>query len=114
MHSRAWMLEDWIDEYERYGIIAGVSMDCKTIVNRFSYPLMCINSRSQSRQVCTFFMGVIPSETEESPTWMLQKFLSVVPVSPGIVFIDQDAALIAAVTICSSEQFSLLERVALK
>lgn len=96
MHFTAWMLEDWVCDYKRYGIIPEISINWK-IANRFSYLLMCINVRSQSGQVCTFCMEFIPTKTEDSFTWMLQNFMSVVPVSSGMAFIGQNAALIAAV-----------------
>lgn len=97
MHSTAWALEEWIEDYEKYGILPGISIDCKAIANRFSFPLVSINGRMAHGQIRTFFMGFVPSETEEGFTWMLRKFISVVPVSPGMVCMDQYAGLIAAV-----------------
>lgn len=109
MQSMTRMLKLWIDDCERYSIIPGTSIEYKSIASRLSYYLMCINGHSQSGQLCIFFMGFIPSEAGEMFTWTLQKFLLVVLVSPGMVFIDEDVALIAAVRMVLPNSFLCLD-----
>lgn len=94
-HFTAWDLEEWIQDYETYVFIPGVSIEFKPITNRFRYLLFSIDVRTHSGQVHIFFMDFVPSETQWSFRWMLQKFVSVVQVSPGMVLVDQDAAVMA-------------------
>ena len=97
MHSTAWVLAEWLEDYVNYGIVPGVCIDCKAIANRFGLPLITINGRTNCGQVCTFFMGFLPDTTEESFTWALSSFKEVIPVSPAMIYVDQDMACISAI-----------------
>lgn len=109
MHSAAWALGSWLDDYEKYGIVAGVRMDCKVSSNRFGLPMFSINGRTKFGDVCTFFMGFLPDQTEESFIWVLQQFQSCIPVSPAMVAVDQDAACISAISKVMPSSFICLD-----
>lgn len=97
MHSTARALSAWLDDYEKYGIVPGVSMDCKVSANRFGLPLFLINVRRKYGDMCTYFMGFIPDQSEESFFWILRQFRSCIPVSPAMITVDQDIACISAI-----------------
>ena len=72
-------------------------MDCKSSANNFGLSLFTINGRNNEGRVTTYFMAVLPDETEDTFVRVLQHFKEIIPMSPAIVVLDQDAACIAAV-----------------
>lgn len=114
MHCTAWMIEPVIEDYEQYGIVPGVCIDCKALSNRFRCPLLTINGRTPDGKVCTLFMGFLRSETEPCFRWMLQRFRSANAVPPYMVVLDQNAAMIAAVRAILPNRFLYLDEWHLK
>lgn len=53
MISSCWALAEWIEDYKRYGILPGVSVDCKAVTNRYGFPLVTIDRRSKNGSVLT-------------------------------------------------------------
>ena len=45
MKYAAWALGDWLQDYERHGIVPGISMDCKSNATRFGFSLFTINGK---------------------------------------------------------------------
>lgn len=80
-----------------FEIVPGVSMDCKANANRFGMSLFTINGRTNSAHITTYFMAILPNETEEILVKVLSHFSEVISVSPAIISIDQNAACIAAI-----------------
>ena len=65
MHYAAWVLAEGLANNEIFGIVPGMSMDCKSNDNRFAFSLFTINGRANSGKDTTYFMAIIPTETED-------------------------------------------------
>ena len=51
MNFAAWAFGELLEDYERYGTIHGVSMDCKASANKFGLSLITINGRTNTGSV---------------------------------------------------------------
>lgn len=65
MHSVAWAFSLWLQDYENFGIVPGICIDCKAVANRYGLSLIIINGRTNEGHIRTFFMGFIPNKTEK-------------------------------------------------
>ena len=83
---------EWRRDYKTYGIIHGVSMDCKANSNRLGMPLLTISGRTNNRNIATFSMAIIPCEMQDAFVDVLKKHKSVIPVSPAVTAVDQSMA----------------------
>lgn len=86
--SASWAFEDWLEAYDRYGVVQGISIACKAFFNRLGLPLLTINRRSNDGSTLTFFMILVSCETEESFTQILLEFKSAVLISPSLWTMD--------------------------
>lgn len=95
-HAVTWGFSEWLDNFKKYGIVPGLSIDAKAVANRYGIPLITVKGRRNEGHVCTFFMGFLPGETEKSFKWFLERLKSCLPTSPCLVAVEQDSACIAA------------------
>lgn len=97
MNFTAWALEEWVENYEKSVVILGVWSDCKSVSNRSTYPLFLINGRNHSGEVCCFVHGFRTITNRKEHQVNAAKVCFGGPISPGMVVVDQDAALMATV-----------------
>ena len=96
LRSDSWTYAEWIRDYERYGIIPGICIDCKCSGTQYSMILVIINGGTNSGRVCTYFMGFLSTETLESFIWSFQCFKRILRVAPSMIAMDQQAGRIRA------------------
>lgn len=60
MDSASWTFADWLEDYARYGVVQGISTDCKGFSNRFGLPLFIIKGRSNDVYILTFSGVSVP------------------------------------------------------
>eukprot|EP00178_Gracilaria_changii_P001057 TRINITY_DN114_c0_g1_i1.p1 TRINITY_DN114_c0_g1~~TRINITY_DN114_c0_g1_i1.p1 ORF type:complete len:874 (+),score=123.03 TRINITY_DN114_c0_g1_i1:3646-6267(+) len=97
MKLACWSYWDWLEEYNRFGVVPGISIDCNALSNRYgSFRLVTITGRANDGYTLTFFVGLISSETEDSFTSVLKYFKSIISLSPCMITMDENMACIKA------------------
>lgn len=64
MHSTVWSISEWKEDYYQYGVIPGISIDCKYKGNEFLMSLITVSGRTNCGRVFTAMMGFLVDETE--------------------------------------------------
>lgn len=63
LQSACWVLSEWKRDYEHFGNLTGIFMDC--LANYTAYPmnLVIVGTRANNGQECTIFIGFFADET---------------------------------------------------
>jgi len=109
VHSVMWVLPQWREDYVLYGIMPGVSMDCKSIANAYDLPLIAVTGRTGEGQCCIFGMGFLATQCEGDIVWFLRELKKTMPAEPNTVTTDQDMAFINACRKVFPTSFQMLD-----
>ncbi|KAI0557856.1 hypothetical protein FGB62_256g01 [Gracilaria domingensis] len=109
MISACWALAQWIEDYKQFGVVPGISVDCKTVANRYRLPLITINGRSNDGFVVAFSVGFIGGESKADVLDFLFQFKSMIPILPAIASMDQSSHCIAATEKVFTKSFIALD-----
>ena len=91
-----WGYREWLEDYYKYGVVPGVSLDAKALATNYDIPFISIGGRDHNGKLTVYFMGFIPNEREESISWFLESFLQFVIAPPSTLCCDQDSAILHA------------------
>lgn len=79
-----WTFPEWIEEYRKYGIFPGVSIDAKSISNWHSIPMIFVTDHTNTGHVRVFEMGFNQAERIDYATWFSREFKKVIIYSPKV------------------------------
>lgn len=96
LQSVCWGLSHWRCDYEQFGILPGICIDCKANANAYSMNLVTISARTNAGTECTIFMGFLADETDKTFIWLLRCFKDCCGVDPSMIATDQQAACMYA------------------
>ena len=87
----------WRKWYREYGV--AVSIDPKGRTNRFGLPCIAVVGTSHNGKSIPFFFGFVQSETKQSYTWYMKRFVECYSgrPPPTVVFTDHEKPLIEAI-----------------
>jgi len=74
----------------------GLSIDCKSVANKYDIPLIAVTGRTSMGLCCIFGMGFIATQCEADVTWFLTQLKETMPADPNTITSDQDMATINA------------------
>lgn len=109
VHSFMWVLAQRWDDYILYGILPGVSLDCKSIRNAYDLPLIAVTGRTSAGLCCIYGMGFLATQCEVNITWFLMELKKTMPAPPNTITTDQDIALINTCRTLFPGSFQMLD-----
>lgn len=72
---------EWLEDYPRYGVVYRVTIDAKTLANRYEFPLVDIHGHTSNGSHRFFSMGRIPAEDTEGFSWFVRQLAACLGVS---------------------------------
>lgn len=92
-----WTFPEWFHEYRTFERMPGVSIDGKHVVSRFGLLLIGLKGRDNKGHVRVFDTRFLRLENEQSVTWFLRQFISLVKYYPKVIFTVASAGIIASI-----------------
>ena len=83
-----------MQDYYRFGVVPGVSLDVKALATNYGIPFVSIGGRDHNGKMTVSFMGFIPNEREERMACFLDCFKQFVITTLCTLCCDQDAAIL--------------------
>jgi len=99
LRSVCFSLPMWREDYRRFGILPGISIDGKDISNRYELPMFAINGRTNNGKVYINTVAFLANQTGDEIAWCLKRFKECHLIPPNTVTLDQDMAGINAVMV---------------